>query len=278
MSTLFVSDLDGTLLNEKAELSLESRLGLERLLAHGVLFTVASARSLYSIRNILGHLPIQLPVISFNGGFTSNYQTGEHYSIYGLEAEVVAGIEAALDSHRLHPFVSTNDGVQDHLYVGHTLNPAMQWFYDERIRENDTRLRQVDDVNIAYREVVTCISVMGEFEPLHSFLVELNRTFGARIRPHLFENLYSEGSFWLTIHPAQATKANAIQALVKGLDVSVSRLVVFGDQHNDTEMFKLAHEAIAVENAVSELKALASECIGRNDTNSVVKYIINRVF
>ena len=275
MSTLYVSDLDGTLLNSNAELSPASREGLERLLDRGVQFTVASARSLFSIRSILGDLPLQLPVISFNGGYLSNYRTGEHLVIYGVEDDVVSGIQELLERRELYPFVSTNDGQHDHLYVGQSLNTAMRWFYDERVREKDSRLRQVDDVRVAYQEVVTCISVMGDFAPLNALLEEIQVQFGDRVRPHLFENLYCRGAFWLTIHPAQATKAIGLKTLMNRSGLQGSRLVVFGDQHNDKEMFELAEEAVAVENAVPELKALAGVCIGSNDSDSVVQYLLH---
>ena len=57
MATLYVSDLDGTLLQPDATLSRFARSGLEELLADGALFTVASARSVVSMNAILGALP-----------------------------------------------------------------------------------------------------------------------------------------------------------------------------------------------------------------------------
>ena len=45
MSTLYVCDLDGTLLTPKAQLSPRTVTILNRLLDRGLLFTVASART-----------------------------------------------------------------------------------------------------------------------------------------------------------------------------------------------------------------------------------------
>jgi len=77
--TLYISDLDGTLLNNKPELSLFSRERLQALIADGLHFTVASARSVNSIRSLLGELKLTLPVISFNGAYISDLASGEHY-------------------------------------------------------------------------------------------------------------------------------------------------------------------------------------------------------
>lgn len=71
--------------------------------------------------------------------------------------------------------------------------------------------------------------------------------------------------------PADAAKATAIRQLKTLLDCS--RLVVFGDGMNDLDMFHIADEAYAVENAVPELKAAATGIIGPNDRDSVARWL-----
>ena len=51
------------------------------------------------------------------------------------------------------------------------------------------------------------------------------------------------------------------------------RLVVFGDGKNDIDMFEIADEAYAVENAVKELKDMATETIESNENDGVAKYL-----
>ena len=50
---------------------------------------------------------------------------------------------------------------------------------------------------------------------------------------------------------------------------------MFGDHNNDIEMFQEADRAIAVANATDELKALATQVIGPNDEDSVVRYLLD---
>ena len=61
MNPLYVSDLDGTLLTNEATLSEYSKAELQRLLHEGVSFSVASARSVVSIRKIMQGLHLTLP-------------------------------------------------------------------------------------------------------------------------------------------------------------------------------------------------------------------------
>lgn len=74
--------------------------------------------------------------------------------------------------------------------------------------------------------------------------------------------------------PKAASKARAALQLKEYLQCD--RLVVFGDQKNDIDMFKVADECYAVENAVDELKALATDIIEANDADGVAKWLIRR--
>jgi hypothetical protein len=56
----------------------------------------------------------------------------------------------------------------------------------------------------------------------------------------------------------------------------MDKLVVFGDNLNDVRMFKMAARAVAVENASDEIKQYATEIIGPNEDDSVVKYVTEK--
>ena len=71
--------------------------------------------------------------------------------------------------------------------------------------------------------------------------------------------------------PKEASKSQAIIQLKTLL--GCDRLVVFGDGINDLDMFRIADEAYAVENAVPELKAAATAVIGSNDEDGVAKWL-----
>ena len=71
--------------------------------------------------------------------------------------------------------------------------------------------------------------------------------------------------------PKNASKARAVRQLQELL--GCGRLVVFGDGVNDLDMFEIADEAYAVENAVPELKAAATGIIGSNNDDGVAKWL-----
>ncbi len=89
----------------------------------------------------------------------------------------------------------------------------------------------------------------------------------------MFENPYSPGHWWLTIHVRKACKAKALRTLLEMEGIPPQRLTVFGDHINDIKMFQLAGRAVAVANAEELVKQNAHEIIGSNDDDAVVKYI-----
>ena len=75
----------------------------------------------------------------------------------------------------------------------------------------------------------------------------------------------------LEISRSGCSKAVAIKKLAK--EIGASRIVAFGDNLNDLEMFRAAHHAIAVDNALPEVKAVAHEVISSNATDSVAHWL-----
>jgi len=271
--TLFVSDLDGTLLGPDAVLSEYSRQALRSLIANGLLFTVATARTVPSIRALIGDVMLQLPVIELNGAFVSDLATGRHLIVQALAPDAANRVMAAIDRRGLSAFVATSSDDQDHLYHAGLPNPAMAWYRDEKVALGDSRLRAVPDLRGALAEPVVSVTLLAERDALLALAAEIRAELGDGVQLHMFENIYCRGWWELSIQDRQATKSAAIARLRRWLDLESGRLVVFGDGANDLDMFLDADHAVAVENAVPEIVAVASEVAPRNDQDGVVRWL-----
>ena len=71
--------------------------------------------------------------------------------------------------------------------------------------------------------------------------------------------------------PLSVSKANAVKQLQTYLQCD--KLVVFGDGKNDIDMFELADESYAVQNAHEDLKKIATAIIPSNDEDGVAKWL-----
>lgn len=273
MAAFYVSDLDGTLLKDDAYLSDFSKARLQRLIADGLSFSIASARSVVSMRPLLGGLQLNLPVIEFNGAFVSDLQTGRHEIVNAIDPPIAAELFAMLRQSSRSPFVSTFDGAADRVYYGEITNDGESHYVDNRRKHKDPRLQSVLDLERRLDEDVVCLTVIGRLEELRELELIVRDRFSNGIEIHLFENRYSPGWYWLTVHDSRATKDQAIDAIRQRHGLGDHDLVVFGDHVNDIKMFQRATHAIAVENAHPEVKCHATHVVGTNEEDSVVRFI-----
>ncbi|HDS84716.1 MAG TPA: HAD family phosphatase [Phycisphaerales bacterium] len=272
-SEIFVSDMDGTLLQTAGRLSDYSKKTLRQLLAAGVRFTVASARAWAEMTPILGDLPLRLPVIAVNGAYLTDYATGRHLVINHLDGAFAATIYAHILDEGLLPFVVTHNGQEDCLYWEKLINPEMQWYHDILELENDRRLRRIGKLTDALKEKVVAFAVMGSRENVTALAGLLAERYPQMMENFLFENPYHTGHWWLTLHDRKACKSKALRTLMELEGFSSEHLTVFGDHINDIKMFQLAGCAVAVANAEPIVKQHADQIIGPNDDDAVVNYI-----
>ena len=272
--TLYVSDLDGTLLNRQGQLSDTTREGLVELLDQGLVFTVASARHVVSIRQLLAGLPLSLPVISSNGAFISDLATGRHELVHGMDGALGEALFALVRRHGQLPFLSVHTPEGDRLCWQGVENEGQQHFVDERLLNGDPRLRQCTDLSreLSAGPLMTLVVVgpHGLLQVLHD---DIQAQFGDAVCCHLNEDLYRPDWPWLTVHDRRATKDQAIRILAQRYGLSDREVVVFGDQVNDITMLRAAHRGVAMANAIDEVKAQAQAVIGHHDEDAVLAFL-----
>jgi Cof subfamily protein (haloacid dehalogenase superfamily) len=273
MSHVYVSDLDGTLLNSRAALSASAVERLNRLIADGVVFTVASARGVPAMQKVLAGLRLNLPVIGFNGAFVSDLQTGRHEIVHAIDPTIAAEARHLMAGFGFAPLISTYDGREDRVYYPTPQNAGQAYYLDDRIAHADPRLRPLEDVAAALAEQVVCLTCIDRKQSLEPLAARIDELYAGSVEVHLFENQYSPGWYWLTVHDRRASKDQAVRELIRTRDLEDRALVVFGDQVNDLKLFALASESIAVANAVPEVIARATEVIGHHDDESVIGFI-----
>ena len=156
---LYVSDLDGTLLRKDRSLSRFTRDTLNALVDQGLLFTVASARSIASMRHLLAGLSLRLPVVEFNGAFVSDLASGRHYLVNDLARDILPNLWQQISAAGHTPFISTFDGTADRCYYRDIANEGMAWYVRDRRRHRDPRMRYLADLESGLDDQVVCLTV-----------------------------------------------------------------------------------------------------------------------
>lgn len=263
-NTLYVSDLDGTLLNSNQCLSKFTMNTINRLVEEGMLFSYATARSYITSSKVTYGISPKIPVIVYNGSFIlENGSQQKLLSNFFTEQEVCF-IKNILTCHDIHPIVYAYiNGIEKFSYCNGCITAAAKEFLLSR--KGDIRENPVLSENLYHGDVFyfTCIDKENKLLPVYNLLKD---TFNCVYQ----KDIYS-GEQWLEILSSKATKANAIIQLKKLL--KCDRVISFGDGKNDISMFRISDECYAVENADAELKQYATAIIGNNDTDGVAKWL-----
>ena len=263
MKTLYITDLDGTLLTSVPDISRYTADTINRLVKNGVLFSYATARSNHTAGPLTRAIHGNIPVIIYNGAFILDHATGQILSATYFERAECDEVFAALG--KIHPIVyAFTDGVERFSYADPLINAETRDFVNSRI--GDPRRTPVKDptaLRAGHIFYFTCIGDERTLFPAYEVLRDKYTCVYQR-------DIYS-GCQWLEIMPAGVSKASAILKL-KAL-LNCERVVSFGDGKNDIPMFEISDACYAVANAAEELKAIATGIIGSNNEDGVAKWL-----
>ncbi|MDX1907683.1 MAG: Cof-type HAD-IIB family hydrolase [Bacteroidia bacterium] len=270
---LYLSDLDGTLLRPDATLSGYARTKLMELIRSGVAFSIATGRSIVSVREKLSDLPVHLPVICSNGAYISDLATGEHYCVHSIPADLSPVVLACIHDQGFYPVIQTLVGQDERMYIHRLENQGIRAFVHERMQAHDYRLRVVEDPRVALDESVLSMLLIDTQERLEALEATLLETFPGRLEIYLYKDWFFPDWHWMSVYEIRATKGNAATILAQELGLTCEQITVFGDEMNDVSMFRIAGRRIAPANANPYIKAMADEIIDTNEADAVVKYI-----
>lgn len=269
MRTLYVTDLDGTLMRNDMTISEESVRIINQLIDSGILISYATARSFHSAYTITKNIRFKLPVITRNGTTFADQIAVKEQETSFFSIGVLKELKELLPVIYRCGFTSKYiDGEMYKMYQGGVKSKEFQRYLDYYHSIGDTRMRMVDDIEKQFEgdiSYITLISTREELLPYYEAVKKSNRW------ETVFQKDTYREEYWLEICPKDATKAKAVLKLKDRLECE--RLVVFGDSINDLPMFEIADEAVSVSNARPEILSAADRIIGSNESDAVAKYI-----
>ena len=273
MRTLYISDMDGTLLQSNGKMSEFTKEKLNEFHNKGIPFSVATARSMISAMPILQGVHFAAPIVLMNGVFVYDTETKRAVKYHEIEHSVLQKILNLFYEKNLHPFMFLySDDYKLSIKYTEFDNDGMKEFYDERVDLLEGRFTQTDNLTVIEKnQHPVYINYYALPELLDDVVEKLKEV--PQIDFAYYKDSYSDD--WLIeIYSHTASKANGAKE-VKEI-VGADKITAFGDNLNDIIMLKGADTAVAVENAVQQVKEIADVIIGNNNDDSVVKYIIEK--
>ena len=269
-----MSDLDGTLLQPDSRLSDRTVGMLNRAIAEGKMFTIATARTPATVAAILDGVDMRLPAVVMTGAALWNPATGHYSRREYLDSEAVKRLLGIYKDTDTSSFVFTLNGDMIDIYhVGGALNELQQQFIDERSHSPYKRFHVTADGGDVLppdmSKVILLYSMLPDAKAASTY--ELTKRI-KRLRAQYYHDIFGPEIGILEAFSDRATKADAVKALAD--QAGAGRIVCFGDNINDLSMMEVADVAVAVENALPEVKEAADIVIGPNTDDSVARFIL----
>ena len=255
MIKLIATDMDGTLLNSKGEISEEFFEIFPKIIEKDVIFAAASGRQYYNLLKKFNEVKDKMMFIAENGTYV--LYKGKELFVNSLDRDIA--IELIEIGRKI-----------DNAYVVYCgKNSAYIESSDERI------VRETEKYYERY-EIVEDLTKVDD-EVLKITICDFS---GSEFNSNNYYNDYKDklqvtvsGEIWLDITKKGANKGIALDKIKSDLGIAYEETMVFGDYLNDLEMMNEGYYSYAMENAHDDLKKASRFIAKSNDENGVVEAI-----
>lgn len=273
---LFVTDLDGTLLNADSKVSQESAEIISSLSREGALITVATARTPATVEPLLCETATSIPAIVMTGAAMWDRKEKRYIAPAFVTSETITDIMPLFARNKINPFIYVlpAEGSVMTVYHNGILTNAEQRFVDDR-RGLQLKHFCLDSTRCAEYPIPGTILIfaMGPRDRLDPVARQLKTD--KRCSVSYYNDIFNHDLAYIEIFGPGVSKAAAVKRLADSL--GATGITVYGDNLNDLSMMQIADEGVAVANAVPELIAAATRTIGPNTESSVARDIMRQI-
>lgn len=261
---LFVTDLDGTLLNKEHQISEENKKAIQEAVAKGVVVTIATGRMYVSALPYAQELGVDVPIITYNGALIKSVSGEEFFNAYLPEDAVKDMLDYCLKRNWQIQVYS-----DDELYF--IERGAYEKAYEEAVDVEGHAVGR-EKIYDYYRNVPKMLSITSGAEETDARIAELRKAFAGRFFPVKSNANYAE------IIGIGINKATALERLAQKLGISIDEVMAIGDSNNDLPMLKAAGHSVAMGNANDEVKAacdyVTADCEQNGVAEAIRKYVL----
>ncbi|KRF03378.1 phosphoglycolate phosphatase, TA0175-type [Paenibacillus sp. Soil766] len=235
---LLALDMDGTLLDERKEISQQNKEWIAKCREQGVYVVLSTGRGIQLIRSYAEQLELDTPIVAVNGGEVWSGPDKLHvrYTLPMVQIEQLRRLAIELDVWywAYHTEGKMNRDTWDELD-----NRQMEWIKFGFSTEDSVKMTALFER----------IPQIGDFELTNSHPTNIE------------------------VNPAGITKATGLHEVCHMLNVGIHEVVAVGDSMNDMAMIVEVGLGVAMGNAQEEVKLRADAVTDSNEEDGVAKVI-----
>ena len=249
---LIATDLDGTLLNSRKELTPRTLRAIKRAAEAGIEFVPATGRFYRGCPEELRKLPFIRYAVVINGACV--YDVKNDSFIHRTDIP-------AADAVRIFDIVKNFPAEYECYAEGWGYAPKDLAARIDEFTESDFARRIVKTLRATVSDLSAYVT--EHFDGVHKIQMFTDDKSVLAAAACAVHEAYPDYLIThaldcnLEINSPKAGKGNALQALASHLGLSMDQVMVFGDGNNDISMLKAAGCGVAMANAMPEVKAVA---------------------
>lgn len=238
---LLALDLDGTLLNDRSEISETNAKWVQKAVQAGVTVCVSTGRGFPSALSFAEQLGLDTPMITVNGGeIWAKPHTLHRRTL--LDTDKVVMLHALADKYDI-------------------------WFWGYSTEGIYNKERWVDDIfSLSWLK----FGYYTEDVPILGAILDEIRTWDGL-------EITNSSPYNIEVNAAGVSKAAALKEVCRMLDLDMSQVVAVGDSLNDIAAIRESGLGVAMGNAQDEVKAAADAITGSHMEDGVAQVIQNYV-
>lgn len=274
---VIIMDVDGTLTNDQKIITNKTKNALLKAEELGVILVLASGRPTSGLRDIAKELKMDQYhglLVSYNGSQVIDCQTKEILFNQAMSVEEgKAVLEHMKSFDRVRPMIDKGE----YMYVHNVYDQYIQWkgkpfnVIEYESRGGKFKLCEKDDLAAFVDFPLNKILTTADPEYLQEHYQDMMAPFQETL------SCMFTGPFYFEFTAKGIDKAKALDTVLIPLGYQREEMIAFGDGHNDASMLNYAGIAVAMENAVDDLKSIADEITLSNNHDGIAKSLYRHI-
>ncbi|HDX9609402.1 TPA: HAD family hydrolase [Bacillus toyonensis] len=258
MIKMFVSDIDGTMMQHGGFIDEQDVIALRSLAEQNVILCFASGRLDNEIADLMRAVNTNFHRISVNGVFVYTHENKQLLSAT-FDSSILPDLLAMTNEDPYFRYVS-----DEHNYYIEEKTPFIHELEQQVTMtsvEEPNLLQKIDDTIFPNK-----ISVGGTKESLQLLQKKIDEQFHGKV------STFISAEQCLDVMPPNISKGSAISILLKEFQIQPEEIACIGDSYNDIPMFSLTPHSFAMSQADDAVKEHAHYVV--NTVKDAVNHVI----
>lgn len=283
MYKLVAIDLDGTMLNQYGEVTLNTKNAIQNAIEKGVEVIIASGRPIDSIKTIAKEIGSNHYFIAGNGALIYDIQKDEIIYDKFLPKQKVLEIIKICEENSISYNVYTEGAI-----LANSLKYNILYYQKENLKKEEskqTKISMIEDIyeyvknkkENRYLKMTICDDNKTVFQ---SIIRKLRKIDGIEVLDvsHMARKTIKQGTeeitveyYYTEITMKNVDKWEAIQHLISQLNIKKEEVMAIGDNVNDKKMIEQAGMGVVMAGSTPEVTKIADYITASNCQDGVAK-------